>query len=212
MSTIKIGFTRSREWVKQQAVERAADVPERAETNIYLSDLSRETRRLILDYVGSSAYPEYLGQIKFGSDYLPSYHANYGRHYLRLDAEKITAADADRIINQAFQEIAAKRTVHLEEQAAREAKEAAEREAQAKREADLAAARELLKDDLAKLDHYRQCIRTLGDFLSRVPDDALRGTLRAIASGDEAIAALQQKVDEASLFAVVFNDDDDTNE
>jgi hypothetical protein len=113
----------------------------------------------------------------------------------------------------AFERLEAKREKHLAEKAEHEAQQAAlaaEREAAARK---LAEARELLagklmadKQQIESLTADRQ---TLAEFLAEVPADALRGTLKAVASSPERIDELRQAVEDASPIVIFASDEDD---
>lgn len=81
------------------------------------------------------------------------------------------------------------------------------------REAALARARELLADELAAGRRAAECQRTLSEFLSVFPDDALRGALKAACAdaGPRAIEELKAKV-EAAATCGLFEEEDEEEE
>lgn len=76
-----------------------------------------------------------------------------------------------------------------------------------------AAARELLSEELRKMSERITALRTdrdtLAEFLAAVPQDALRGTLKAIvgSSSSQRISELRQRVEDASP-VYIFTDGD----
>ena len=93
------------------------------------------------------------------------------------------------------------RATFLEQQA----KEAAEKQAA---ELALATARELLAEELAAGAKAKADLETVSNFLSEIPQDALRGTLRRLTAGHDqaAVTAMQRKVEEASPYQVFQED------
>mgnify|MGYP001575012570 CR=1 FL=1 len=68
-----------------------------------------------------------------------------------------------------------------------------------------------MKAELDQRDRYCADRRVLSDFLAAMPNDALRGTLKALANDKSAIDALQKKIEDASPVCV-FTDDEDEDE
>lgn len=213
---MKFVIHRSAEWIRQQAIIRAANVPAKLEVEVEVSDLSEAVRRILLSPSGTShpTYPAEVSCVLFNRSYAitgfgPSRFHDYGGRELSIDSDAPSVAEIEACFLAAVQEISdakAKAEAEEDEREAEKLRLAHENASRAKR---LAAARELLKDDLDRLTEARADRATLADFLAAVPQDALRGTLKRLCANDEARRRLEEKVEAASPTKVIFHDEED---
>ena len=193
MTSVQITVVRSAEWVAQQRLTMGENVPVSVNVDVDVADLSVESRTILLAH-GCGSYPVgYNGWVNGPV----------------VDSHAPTPAQIDAALIAAEARLAAKRAAEEARIAAKRAAEEAQKIHAAEEAQKITQARVLLSADL---DRGQQCDadrRTLAAFLARVPQDALRGTLKAIAHGPEAIEELRKKVEDASPVLVLFEDEDE---
>jgi hypothetical protein len=77
------------------------------------------------------------------------------------------------------------------------------------REEVAAAELQRLRDSLAQATADR---KTLAEFLAEVPQDALRGTVKRLATSGESIAEIEKKIEDASPVTIFEDDEDDQDD
>jgi len=212
--TIKV--QRSDEWVRAQRIARGENVPETVSVDVETCELSETVRRFLLDY-GRGEYRSVTNRFTFN----PQYKWNswnswsiYGSDMPHIDADAPTAEQINTAILAMDARLTDRRAKHeVDEWQRRVNEEAAEAE-KAARQAKIVEARELLAEDIATLtnraDKAEKQRDTLAGFLVKIPDDALRGTLKSLANSRNAIATLQQELENASPEVAIFADDDES--
>lgn len=202
---VKMQVNRSAEWCKEQSLLRGCDVRRDIDIGVEVSDLSLESRRVL--YVNEG----YSGNLGFNNRYLWTHGWSYGREYLLIDSDAPTVAEIDAAILAADERLRVRREEDLVRQKAVQEEAEAKRKSKEEHEAKLAEARQLLAKELAELEKVKEDRQTLAEFLSRVPDDALRGTLKAMAHTQQAIDELRERVENASPKLLIFASDDDSD-
>jgi hypothetical protein len=206
MCTIKVTVARSAEWVTARRLESGTNTPERITVDVPISGLSLEARKILLAAFNGGYPSEFKGN--FDQLYQFSGYSTYGVRSPIVDAESPTVEQIDAAILAANAALAEKRAAYQAEKSARQAKQEAEQQAEEQRKQKLAEARNLLAAELKELAEVKDDRRVLAEFLAKVPQDALRGTLKRMASSESAIADLEKKVEDASP-VVIFDEDSD---
>ena len=182
---MKITVSRTKEWVQRERLERGSNVPDSVVAMVDPADLCKQARAALLE-AGGGSYCD-IPCLRFNSLYEITPYSGHGTADIIVDAEVPTTEQIEDAILDAVDRIADRR----DEAAAREA------EAEAKR----------LADELAQLEKAKRDLRTVAGFLSEIPKDALRGTLKRLASGDEAAASVRKRIEDASP-VWIFNEID----
>lgn len=212
MATVNLRITRTPAWVAQQRLETGDNVPEHIVRPVDVAQLSLESRRVLLECGGGSYSTSSEAFLSFDSNYKPICGSYFGRCDVIVDSYEPTVEQIDAAIQAAMAKLAAMRAEQEQRQRAFEAEKAERERARAAQAAAIAQARELLSDELDRLRHYEQDRRTLGEFLAAVPADALRGTLRSVATSDDTIAALKKKIEDATPVCVFNKFDNDESD
>ena len=209
-------FIRSDEWVAAERLRTGENVDEHAIVVVAVASLSEASRALLLAGQHGS-YPADLQYVRVDCGTLDvcaySRDEIRGLGKLRHNGATPTPADVDAMLAAAVIEARADAREIIARRVERERKEA-EREAEKERkEAEREAARELLADELAEGKLLGERLRTVADFLSHVPQDALRGTVRTMAEKNSDVRAeeIQGAVETASP-VWIFSDGDDDDE
>ncbi len=207
---IEVTLRRSEQWVQAQRLERGENVPKDSPRAVEVAELTEEARRLLL-----SVWDTYQDccHIQFGRDYMPSTYITYGYEYFELDSEDPTPDQISVAIVAAFARLAVQREKYERETAEEKAAEEREAAEKATMEGAQRAAREVLGEEIKAItgdrDEALKDVHILASFLSQVPQDALRGTLKAaVKTGEpDAIEALQERVEYAAPGGVdIFTD------
>lgn len=209
---INITIKRSKQWVTSQRLACGENVPTEIVCEVDVAELSEHARRMILVQSTDGSYED-IRVFYHGSDYQWGWGSRYGWYIPQIDADAPTAAEIDAAIVALDANLVARREEIARETAKQKAEEAACKAEQEAAEAARVEARCLLSDEIAKLVDARNEAAndrlTLSEFLAAVPQDALRGTLKKIATSPEAINALREKVESAATLWKIFDDDAD---
>jgi len=105
-----------------------------------------------------------------------------------------------------YQERTTAKTQWAADRAAYQEKVKQQQEEREEAQRQLTKARELLAAELQQGETAAANLRILGNFLSSVPQDALRGTLKSLTAGagHDALEALQKSVEDASPYYRIF--------
>lgn len=207
MTTVKVTVSRSEKWIKEQRLATGENVSGAIEIEVAPANLSKESREILLR-VGAGLYPsEFKGW--FNSSYEWSLYNCYGKEHILVDEMVPTVEAIDAAIWQANCNLLARRQEWKKEQEEWAAKAAEEERKKEEHKAKLAEAKVLLAADLARAEKLKVERDTLASFLTYVPQDALRGALKAMANNNtDAIDTLRKKVEDASPVQI-FEDDED---
>lgn len=205
---VNITVTRSDSWIRSKRLETGQNIPSEIIVPVEVADLSIGAREvLMIDGCGRAFYPDrFAGHFSKEFQFSTSY--SYGRIPLLIDSGAPTVAEIDAAIVAAANELAEKRREYEVEKIKRQAEAAEEKRREEEQKQKLAEAKALLAPQLERLEKVESDRRTLADFLAGIPDDALRGRLKAMASSPDAIEALREKVENASP-VVIFGDETD---
>jgi hypothetical protein len=194
---INVTVTRSKEFIKQQRIETGENVSDEVVVEIDTQMLDAKTRENLLSLTWSDSYPSDIRGIGFSNEFQPGTYS-YGREEIRVDAVSPQTLDVCVAIKTAFESIAAKREEWLARQAALQAEREAAEKLKAEKAAKLEEAKILLKDIIDERDRLKNKLSTVCGFLSEVPLDALRGTVKRLVSSDDKIDEYEQKIEDAS--------------
>ena len=206
---------RTKDWLVAKRLETGTNVPEQITVEVSIGELSQEVRKLLLE-CDNGTYPENfhaLGWTKSGS--LDHRFNGYGTQYIVIDSDAPTLDQIEAALLGARDVVAGELARQKADHDQREAEQRAEQGEKDRKRQLVAAAHEVLKDELATMQaQLTSAIKdrvTLADFLSDVPQDALRGTLKAkIADGSgDRIHELQKLVEDASPYQVFRKQEDD---
>lgn len=224
MTSVKITILRSKQWVNSQQLDRGENVPEFIIVDVAPRDLSIESRKVLLNAGWQGYATTFAGYFTSSLEWTSS--PGYGRIDLVIDAEAPTVEQIDAVIVSAGEALAAKKKER--EDAAAKAKSESDAWAalplaeRAKTNwSDMAQHRQYAPQAFAEVEEFRKQERriaegeqaiadrlVLSEFLANIPDDALRGTLKALASGEQAIAALRDKIEAAAVKFAIFSSDE----
>lgn len=233
----KITVTRREEWVNTQSLIRGENVPKTIVVPVDICKLSDDSRK-ILYAAGGDRFPATFDW-GFNRLYeLTVSYAAHGRSPIVIDSDAPSPSEIDAAIAAVAADLAARKAT-IEAEA--NAKLQAERDAAAAwaelplheratldgvRQGGLSrqvlelhcpsalnAAQEEARQ-LRDIEVGKRAIEdrnTLSDFLAQIPDDALRGTLKRLASSEDRIAELRKKIEDASP-VTIFPDDEDSDD
>jgi hypothetical protein len=204
---VSIMVTRSQEWIAQRRLESGDNVPEKIKVDVSPAQLSLEARKVLLE-AGRGAYPERFDG-GYDQDYQFSYWGNYGSGPLQVDSDNPSSDQLSAAILEADTNLTFLRENHRLGKIEEDRRHEEELQAKLEKEAKLAEARVLLASELALLEAYKTDCYTLSEFLHHIPNDALRGTLKAMAGSAGPMAAIQKKVESASPYQVFGEDEEE---
>jgi len=217
---INVTMHRSDPWLEQQRLATGENVPSEITVPISVGAFPPVTRRLLLGVHADYRDIRHLG---FNQEYevmcLDSQgYCTYGRTLLYCDEETPTAAGIEAAILAAFGVVAAKRVAYAGRKRSRQQEEARKHAEKEAHDQGIAGAKVVLAKVLASLAQQRDDaladLAEVCDFLARVPQDALRGALKARVCDEEPhmIAALRAKIEDASPVRIFLDEDEDEDD
>jgi hypothetical protein len=207
MNTVKVEIARSKQWVLDRRLDTGENTPEEITVEVPVAELSIGARKILMDSNLGSYPSTFRGH--FNENHQFSIGVFYGRQVPMIDSEAPTVEQIDMAMIEAKDALDLKKAVRDAERAERQAKIDAEDAAKAELAQKMADARLLLAGELKRLAYVADKRQTLAEFLAEIPQDALRGTLKKIASGSAAVAALEKTIEDASPVTIFEDDSDD---
>jgi hypothetical protein len=208
---IKITVERSREWIAAQRLMTGDNVPESVEVDVEVSELSEPARAILLT-AGRGSYPDrWYGAYNESHQWCNGGY--YGRCNARIDGHAPFTPEAlsDAIMD-ADLRLAEKRDEWKETKRQRDEERERQEAERAAKEAKITEARALLADELAALKQVKADRLILAEFLASIPNDALRGAVKAQAHSAEAVEELCKKLEDASPVYIFGEDEEDDSD